>query len=137
MESYKVFKVLGRVRSLLKRKSAIRARAEELRLSLLPSGITYDRDRVQTSPKERIVETMAKIDELDREYRDITADMMKYKQEMTEWFLVLPEREREVLTLYYVDCKGIRYISDTMQITERHVFRLRKNGVSMLTKETE
>jgi len=129
------YQVLGRVRSLRKRKKAIRMKAEELRLSLLPSGITYDRDRVQTSPKETVLETMAKIDELDREYQSISADMMKLKQEMNEWFFVLPERERQVLRLYYIDCKGVKYISDTMNITERHVFRLRKNGVSMLTKE--
>ena len=131
------YQVLGRVRSLRKRKKAIRMKAEELRLSLLPSGITYDRDRVQTSPKETVLETMAKIDELDREYQSISADMMKLKQEMNEWFFVLPERERQVLRLYYIDCKGVKYISDTMNITERHVFRLRKNGVSMLTKEIQ
>lgn len=131
------YQVLGRVRSLRKRKKAIRVKAEELRLSLLPSGITYDRDKVQTSPRETILETMAKIDELDREYQSLSADMMKLKQEMTEWFFVLPEREREVLKLYYIDCKGIKYISDAMRITERHVFRLRKNGIAMLTKEIQ
>lgn len=44
----------------------LQLRIKELEFSLLPSGIRYDSDRVQTSPSDRMLETAAKIDALER-----------------------------------------------------------------------
>ena len=40
-------------------------RCKELRSCLLPGGIRYDLDKVQTSPRDKLPEIMAKVDELE------------------------------------------------------------------------
>ena len=59
----------------------LQLRIKELEFSLLPSGIRYDSDRVQTSPSDRMLETVAKIDALERRMRkkleQLNDDMFK------------------------------------------------------------
>ena len=44
--------------------AAIKSYEDDLRLSLLPSGIRYDLDKVQTSPSDRMLEIMSKVGDI-------------------------------------------------------------------------
>lgn len=62
-----VLTFLKRVRAEREDAEPIQMRIEELRATLLPAGIRYDRDKVQFSPADRMPEVMGEIDELIRE----------------------------------------------------------------------
>ena len=47
--------------------NVIKAQMENLRLSMLPQGVSYDKDPVQTSPQDPMANFAAKLDELGRE----------------------------------------------------------------------
>lgn len=59
----------------------LKMRIQELEYTLLPSGIRYDTSKVQTSPSDRMLETAARIDVLERKMRkkleQLDADMVK------------------------------------------------------------
>ena len=130
---------LGRVRNLTRKELKLRRHIEELRYSLLPSGIRYDKDKVQTSPEDSTLNTFAQLDEIEGELRQIVVKLYSARVAITNKALILPPKERQVILRYYVDCWTIARVSDELKVTDRHVFRLRENAVSMLCKigETE
>lgn len=67
-EGRRFFGEVRRAESAIRRKTL---EVEELRASLLPSAIRYDKDRVQTSPSDPLPDVMARIDELEREIREL------------------------------------------------------------------
>lgn len=126
---------LGQIRGITRRIEKVDERLSEMRYSLLPSAIRYDKDRVQSSPKDALLETMAKIDDLERRRavlvdvkdRLIAADM--------EQILKIPmSKERTFLLRYYIHCQSINEVADALNITTRHCFRIKANAVSMFVE---
>ena len=139
MKTKEMYVFLGTVRSLRKKEKRLREQIEGLRFSLLPSGITYDKEKVQTSPEDSTLNTFAQLDEIEGELRQIVVKLYSARVAITNKALILPPKERQVILRYYVDCWTIARVSDELKITDRHVFRLRENAVSMLCEigETE
>ena len=129
-----VYLFLGQIRGLHRKEQKLQLRINELEFGLLPSGIRYDLDKVQTSPRDRMSETFADMDELLAELLDIQLLIIDAKSEIYNSVYWLPNKERYVIIRYFVDMWDIRAIADDMGITERHVLRLKKNGVSMLAE---
>lgn len=107
-------------------------------LTLLPKAITYDKDRVQTSPDDKLLASMAEMDEMRKELsRSIT--ILKNKQAKAEAYIIrldVPE-EREVMRYYYLDTQGSRLLSwddvgELMELGMRSVYRFHGNAISKL-----
>lgn len=81
----------------------LQLRIKELQLSLLPRGIRYDSDKVQTSPSDQMLEVAAKVDALERKMQ---AKLVKLNQDMVramEIVQAMPTPEyRQLLTLRYL-----------------------------------
>jgi len=59
-----VLDFLKSIRHKRRELAALISHEEDLRLSLLPSGIRYDLDKVQTSPTDRMLEMMSKLGDM-------------------------------------------------------------------------
>ena len=81
----------------------LQLRIKELQMSLLPSGIRYDKDKVQTSPSDQMLEIAAKVDDLERKMQSklakLNADMVKA---MTIVQAMPTPEYRQLLTLRYL-----------------------------------
>ena len=137
MKTKEMYVFLGTVRNLRKKESRFREQIEDLRLSLLPSGITYDKEKVQTSPEDTVMETFARLDEIEGELKRIVTKLYEARVAITNRAYILPPKERQIILRYYVDCWTVSQVSDELQITERHAFRLKENAISMLCKVSE
>lgn len=127
-------KELGKVRTLHRKEKRLLEKIEGLRLGLLPSGITYDRDKVQTSPDDTMTKVMSEIDEVERELMEVGAEMVESQIHIGRITDMLPPKERYVLRQYYLNGHSAQAISEAMNITRRHFFRLKNNGISMLER---
>ena len=130
-------KTLGRGRHLYRKEKRLLEKVEALRLSLLPCGIRYDRDKVQNSPSDQMIETMAKIDDVERELMEVGEELTTWQTDIGKMTLILPPKERYVLRQFYLSGRTAQDISEAMKITRRHVFRLKNNGISMLERGNE
>ena len=128
---------LGRVRNLARKELKLRRHIEELRYSLLPSGIRYDKDKVQTSPMDQMLEVLSEIDRYERERLKVVKALIDIRSIIARKVIVLPEKEYYVLSQYYLHLRTIKDVSKDLQITERHAFRLKNNGISILCKLEE
>ena len=110
-------------------------RRQELRSCLLPSGITYDRDRVQTSPEDSMARIMAEVDELDSQ---IDALQRARALEILRISRVIDQmddpREVTVLDAYYLGRRSMQEIAEHLHYSERHVYRLRSEGVAKMSQ---
>lgn len=137
MEQREIYLYLGKIRNLHRREKQLRDQITDLRMCLLPSGISYDRDKVQTSPEDMTLKVFAQLDEVECKLQWVVFQIYEARTAITNRVFILPPKERQVLLLYYVDCWNMRMISDKLGITERHAFRLKNNGISMLQKIQE
>lgn len=97
---------------------------------LLPSGIRYDKDKVQTSPQDTMSKVIAKAVDMQRELEQSIAELQERHIEAEQLIKQLDNSdEREVLRYYYMDVEqgkpltweqvGIR-----MNYYKRHVLRI-------------
>ena len=97
-------------------------RRQELKSCLLPAGIAYDKDRVQTSPEDSMARVMAEVDELDGQ---IDALQRARALEILRISRVIDQmddpREATVLDAYYLGRKSMREIAEHLHYSERHI----------------
>lgn len=98
-----MLKFFRRVRDERADIETLQLRIKELQMSLLPSGIRYDTDKVQTSPTDQMLKVAAEVDALEREMQQkltrLNADMLRAMQIVE----AMPTaRYRQLITLYYL-----------------------------------
>ena len=101
----------------------LQLRIKELQLSLLPRGIRYDSDKVQTSPSDQMLEVAAKVDALERKMQ---TKLLKLNQDMVramEIVQAMPTPEyRQLLTLRYLTGHmSWEEIAEIMGYSQEHV----------------
>lgn len=101
---------------------------EALGLSLLPSGIRYDKDKVQTSPEDKLSEIVAQrmeLDELIKAKRVKRAEMIN---ELYDEIEKIEEPKAQVILIkYFIAGKSMRNIADEMGISKSAVHKIYKN----------
>lgn len=130
-----IYDFLYKPRRILTQLRNERARLDGLRLSMLPSGIRYDTDKVQSSPTDPMPEYAAKVEELlvnihrlEREYWDSLDDITKAA-------LHLEDDEQNVIMLRYVSQKRWNEIAMELHYTERWMFTVHSRAVRRLEKK--
>ena len=130
MNRQECFEYLGQVRGLNRRIERLDEQILELRYSLLPGAIRYDKDRVATSPKDNVTETFARIYDLETDKKKLIAE----RQILTVCLFQIINRvpagkERAFLLRFYIHCESMDKVADELNITLRHCFRIRNNAV--------
>ena len=100
-------------------------RKQELRLRMLPSGISYEKDRVQTSPKDQMSEYAVKLDELTRETENTIIEYEKKKNEIIGEIQNLTDsRHITILFNRYVNHISLENIARNMKYDYKWVCKL-------------
>ena len=108
---------------------------ETLRSCLLPSGIRYDLDRVQTSPEDQLAAIEAKCFDLEKEIRDLQHNKQRLLVSITNAIYKLADdSEQTVLLSYYIGKKKIETIAEEMPCSVRNAFYIKRKAVSHLAK---
>lgn len=133
MELSETFDYLMQIR---KKENAIRRmtlRCEELRSCLLPGAIRYDKDRVQTSPQDKVSEIIAKVDELERMIEDLRTEKAMLVIEIGDKVeLLTDDNEKTVLAEFYIGRVPMAKVAADINYSIQHAYRLRKRGVQHL-----
>ena len=124
---------LGRPRGLRRKLFKEHEQLELLRSKLLPGAVRYDKERVQTSPVDSMLETYSEIDELERKFKVDIDTLLQIKEEVKETISMIPNsRYQEVLMKYFYWGFSIADIADDYGITTRHCFRLKNQAIDLL-----
>lgn len=105
-------------------------RREELKSCLLPGGIRYDLDRVQTSPRYKVSEIMAKVDELDHQIEELMQEKAMLVIEIGEAIEQLEDdNEKTVLAEFYIGRVPMAQVAEIINYSVRRTYYFRKQGV--------
>lgn len=109
----------------------------QIRSSLLPSGIRYDVDKVQTSPSDPMIRVMARIDEMERE---IAGDFEQMQADFSDARKMIESledsRERSVLTLYFLT-PGVERMDDVswmISYSRSRTYEIYNNAINHLSE---
>ena len=112
----------------------------ELELSLLPKGIAYDRDRVQSSPRDNMSEVAAKAAGYSKELNKTLSKLIGRKKKAEKLLSRLDNPdERTILRIYYMETNnGFLYRWDDvayhMGYEKRHILRMHGNALNSILK---
>lgn len=108
---------------------------------LLPSGIRYDRDKIQTSPDDTMSKVMSKAVDMQRELENSIAELQE-RHIRTEQLITRLDNsdEREVLRYYYLDSNnGVpltwEQVAIRMNFAVRHVHRIHDKALIDLVQK--
>lgn len=132
MTKEEAYILLGAPRGCENKIRRLEVTIDELKSCLLPGAIRYDTDHVQTTPRDKMAELYARIDELERE---LEAERIKKRDaiiEIDRAIHKLPEtKEKTVLAEYYIGRMTIPKIAEGIGVSVRHCHRLKQNGFKM------
>ena len=109
---------------------------EQLYASLLPAGIRYDGDRIQTTPEDRMLERMPEIAELDKKISQQIRKLARRKVKAIGMINKLQDsKQRQALTLYYLDNRRLSWekVAAEMGYSRERVLDFAEGGIKGLT----
>ena len=129
-------------RTYLRKPARIRAdmdilneRIDELRKSMLPKAVSYDKDPVQTSPQDPMPNYAAKIDELNRELFKLLHELEDTKDDITNTLKKIDNDEvRSIMAQRYIGRKPWRVISQGLMMSEETMYRRHRLGLRIVEK---
>ena len=110
---------------------------DELKYSLLPSGIRYDTLKVQTSPDDSMSRVMAEVDEYERKIREHLSRLVDRQNVAFAYVGALEKSDhRLVLTLYYLTGERLTWhqVADKMALSEQRIYQLHNDAIEELEK---
>ena len=103
--------------------------------SLIPGAIRYDKDKVQTSPTDRMADVMSDIDEAQRKLTELETRRMREQieiREMCDKCEDLIEQEKYVIVKRYMYMYKWDYIADILDLSDRRIFQLHGSALEKL-----
>lgn len=126
-ETYDFLMQIRRKEIIIRRKET---RRDELRACLLPGAVRYDRDKVQSTPTDKMSDVMARVDELDREIEQLRREKASLIIEIGDAIEKLEDdNEKTVLTEFYIARAPMTQAADAINYSVRRAYDFRKRGV--------
>lgn len=129
----KVYAFLMRPRRI---QSAIKNTAIEiqsLRASMLPKAITYDNERVQTSPSDAMLAYAERLDDLERKLDRLRIEYIDVQERIVSYTGRLQEPDADTIILMrFLSYMSFEAIADSISVSRSTVFRIYRRAVADL-----
>lgn len=105
-------------------------RVEELRSCLGARAIRYDKDRVQTSPVDKVSEILCKVVDLEAQIEVLMQEKAMLIIEIGDAIERLEDdNEKTVLTEFYIGRVSMAQVAEIINYSVRRTYYFRKQGV--------
>ena len=134
----KAWDLLSEVRKESREIAILRNKHEWLRLSLIPGAQMFKTGRIQAMPEDRMGDTVAEIDRLERRiYKQI--GILTHKQNKCLEYIsrIDDSDQRKVLMLYYLPDErllSLEEVAAQIGYSRSRVKQIRREGVSAIQK---
>lgn len=135
----KVKKLLYQVRDARREIDQLNEALTDCYLVLLPSGIRYDLDKVQTSPGDMMTQAIANANKYEQQIRKRIAELSKLRADAFNQIERLEDtRHRQILQLFFLSVTkdGKPYtmsgVADAVGYSRRQTYRLYNEAIQIL-----
>lgn len=113
----------------------LKAKHDELETCLLPAGIRYDKDKVQTSPDDAMSKICAEIHELELEMARVQRKKFVQIEKIERTVNALAsDEQRTALTMRYINRIAVVDIAEAMGYAEPTIYKLMNQGGEIIAK---
>lgn len=129
----KVHDFLTRPRDIRRHIRAVGAEIKGLRLSLLPKAITYDKDRVQTSPSDQMLRFAERLNDLERRVQDLQLEYLAASDDIVRACGRLSDSVGAmIIQQRYLSGASFSEIAEMIPASERQMFRYYQRALDEL-----
>ena len=132
-----VYKALIRPRQIRTQIRMAEAEIEGLRLSMLPSAIRYDKDKIQASPDDPMTQFAVRLDELERKIEKLQGEYLDAQDQVIALANSLEHPCDVIITLRFVSGWDFPGIAKEIHMSERQMFRYYKQAQKDLEKRCQ
>ena len=130
MTIQETYEYLGCIRAIDRRIQRLTLWHDELESSLLPSGIRYDRDIVQTSPEDKFSEIASRVVDLEKEIRQLQLEKSRWIYSVGMAIEQLEdEAEKTVLSAFYIGRLPMTDVAELIHYGLSRTYDIRRNAV--------
>lgn len=107
------------------------------RFELLPGAIRYDTDKVQTSPKDRLSELVAELNNYEDKLKELAVRMYRNQTIAIDAIARIPSSEqRQVMEIYYLSNNNPTWddVADELSYSRRSVLNYHGDALLWLNK---
>lgn len=129
------YKFLNSARVLHWRWLRLKSKRDELQLGLLPQGIRYDKDRVQTSPEDPMSKICAEIGTLEKKMNELQSAKLEQIEKIdAELSKLESEEQRTALSMRYINRTPVSKIAEAMGYAESTIYKFMNQGGDEIAK---
>lgn len=108
---------------------------EAYRQTMLVSGISYDGDKVKTSPKDRMPEYAARVDSILEKIKERQQAYLHAHDKVIRMAAGLQPEEKSIIIQRYLEGKRYEDIAAGFPMSERQMFNYRRAAIQKLEKK--
>ena len=136
MTTSEAYAFLNSIRKIENEIVKLQLQHDELQSCLLPKAITYDGDRVQTSPEDKMLEIASRVIDMEKEIRDLKQRKAKRIVEVNTAIARLDNDTEQVILLgFYVGRLSAYKIADLVHYSVRGVYKAKHRAVIHLAEK--
>lgn len=132
-----LYDILTRPKRLREDIGELDAKIDACLTGLLPGGIRYDLPKVQSSPREKFPEVMAKVDELMDTREDKAEKLFKSIEEISTLANAIDDNtQKAVIIMRYIGGMTLNEIGDKLGYTKGGIWHIHNKGIKFLEEVT-
>ena len=101
-------------------------------MDLLPSGIRYDKDQIQTSIEDTMTAKMAELGDYELKRKELLRTLTTRQAQAIEIVSHIPDtKQRQVMEIYYFDTSNPTWddVADEMGYDRRYILKVHGNAL--------
>lgn len=133
MTKRELFDRLHRVDDINTALICVRMQIEKLESCLQGHAIRYDKDKVQTSPKDAMLEVMCNLEGLLNKQTKLQIELTRALADVADLIDRVDDRKQSLVLHYrYVACLPWRTIANKMGYAESHLFKIHDAAIKKI-----
>lgn len=136
MTTSEAYAFLNSIRKIENEIVKLQLQHDELQSCLLPKAITYDGDRVQTSPEDKMLEIASRVLDMEKEIRDLKQRKAKLIIEINDSISKLDsDVEQMVLLGFYVGRLPAIKVAELVHYSVPGIYKVKRRAVIHLAEK--
>lgn len=136
MTTSEAYAFLNSIRKIENEIVKLQLQHDELQSCLLPKAITYDGDRVQTSPEDKMLEIASRVLDMEKEIRDLKQRKAKLIIEINDSIAKLDsDVEQMVLLGFYVGRLPAIKVAELVHYSVPGIYKVKRRAVIHLAEK--
>ncbi len=128
----KLFRILNEPHWIRQDIKDMESELEAYRQTMLLSGISYDGDKVKTSPKDRMPDYVVRVEKILNNIKGKQQAYLRAHDRVKSLADKLRHDEKTIVIMRYLEGKGYEDIADSFPMSLSNMYRIRQQAINRL-----